>query len=223
LGVNIQRLLAEFLGTALLVATVVGSGIMATRLTGDIGLQLLINSLATIFILIVIITIFAQISGAQFNPVVTLVEYFSKRISALWAASYLVVQFLGAIFGVMTANLMFELPAISAATKLRSGSNLFLGEVIATAGLILIINLLMAQDKKKSIPTVVALWIGAGYFFTSSTSFANPAVTFARSLTDSFTGIKLDSVPAFIFAQLIGAALGMLAVKIFQSELSKHE
>jgi glycerol uptake facilitator-like aquaporin len=222
LGVNIQRLLAEFLGTALLVATVVGSGIMATSLTGDVGLQLLINSLATTFILIVIINLFAQISGAQFNPAVTLIEYFSKRVSAPWATGYLSVQFLGAIFGVMAANLMFELPAISAATKLRSGPNLFLGEVIATAGLIFIINLLMAQNKKNLIPTLVALWIGAGYFFTSSTSFANPAVTFARSLTDSFTGIKLESVPAFVVAQLVGAVIGMLVIKIFKFESSKH-
>jgi glycerol uptake facilitator-like aquaporin len=223
LGVTIQRLLAEFLGTALLVATVVGSGIMATKLTDDVGIQLLINSLATVFILIVIITVFAQISGAQFNPVVTIIEYFFKRITAIWAASYIAVQFLGAIFGVIAANFMFELSAISAATKLRSGSNLFIGEVIATAGLILIINLLIAQDKKKLIPTSVALWIGAGYFFTSSTSFANPAVTVARSLTDSFTGIKFESVANFIFGQLIGAAIGMLAVKFFQSESSRHE
>ena len=217
-GVNIKRLLAEFLGTLLLVATVVGSGIMATNLSADIGVQLIINSLATIFILIILITVFMEISGAHFNPVVTLVEVVKKQIKPSLAIQYITMQFLGGIFGTIFANLMFEQAAISAASRVRSGSNLLFSEVIATAGLILIINLLLHQGQKKLIPSLVGLWIGAGYFFTSSTSFANPAVTFARTFTDSFAGININSVLPFILAQLLGAAIGFLLIKLFISK-----
>lgn len=206
-----------------MVTTVVGSGKMATNLSGDVGIQLLINSIATAFVLFVIITMFAPISGAQFNPVVTITEFLNKRIEGKLATGYVLTQFIGAIMGVIAANLMFDQPAISAATKFRTGSNLFLSEIIATAGLILIINLMILQKKQNFIPGLVALWIGAGYFFTSSTSFANPAVTIARSLTDTFTGINFESVPPFIIAQLIGAVIGLLIAKILQPESRNHD
>lgn len=222
-GVIIKRLLAEFLGTLLLVATVVGSGIMATNLSADIGVQLIINSLATIFILIILITIFMEISGAHFNPVVTLVEVVKKQIKLSLAIQYITMQFLGGIFGSIFANLMFEQAAISTASKVRSGSHLLFSEVIATAGLILIINLLLYQGQKKLIPSLVGLWIGAGYFFTSSTSFANPAVTFARSLTDSFAGININSVIPFILAQFLGAAIGFLLIKLLISKKEEND
>lgn len=222
-GVIIKRLLAEFLGTLLLVATVVGSGIMATNLSDDIGVQLIINSLATIFILIILITVFMEISGAHFNPVVTLVEVVKKQIKPSLAIQYMAMQFLGGIFGTIFANLMFEQAAISAASKVRSGSHLLFSEVIATAGLILIINLLLYQGQKKLIPSLVGLWIGAGYFFTSSTSFANPAVTFARTFTDSFAGININSVLPFILAQLLGAAIGFLLIKLLISKKEEND
>ena len=205
-----KRLFAEFVGTATLVATVVGSGIMAANLSTDIGVELLINTIATVFVLYILITLFAPISGAHFNPLVSGIAYFRKDLSLSHAISFVIAQILGGSLGAVLANLMFQHPAIEPSQHLRSGGHLLLGEVVASAGLIFIIFLAIKQGIDKKIPRLVAAWIGAAYFFTSSTSFANPAVTIARSLTDSFSGIKLSSVPAFIAAQIVGAILGYL-------------
>ena len=214
---KINKLIAEFVGTSILAATVVGSGIMATSLTKDVAVQLLVVAIATVFILAVLIQMLAPISGAHFNPAVSLVDFLNKGISAKKLALYTVAQVFGGVIGVITANAMFELPGIQSSTLERSGGGLLLGEVVATAGLILVIQLVGAQKNGKYIPFAVAGWIGAAYFFTSSTSFANPAVTFARSLSDTFAGIELSSVPAFILAQLIGALVGLLLAKGLKS------
>lgn len=214
---KISKFIAEFVGTGILAATVVGSGIMATSLTKDVAVQLLIVAIATVFILAVLIQMLAPISGAHFNPAVSLVDFLNKGISAKKLALYTVAQVFGGVIGVITANAMFELPGIQSSTLERSGVGLLLGEVVATAGLILVIQLVGAQKNGKYIPFAVAGWIGAAYFFTSSTSFANPAVTFARSLSDTFAGIELSSVPAFILAQLIGALVGLLLAKGLKS------
>ena len=214
---KISKFIAEFVGTGILAATVVGSGIMATSLTKDVAVQLLVVAIATVFILAVLIQMLAPISGAHFNPAVSLVDFLNKGISAKKLALYTVAQVFGGVIGVITANAMFELPGIQSSTLERSGGGLLLGEVVATAGLILVIQLVGAQKNGKYIPFAVAGWIGAAYFFTSSTSFANPAVTFARSLSDTFAGIELSSVPAFILAQLIGALVGLLLAKGLKS------
>ena len=209
-----KKLLAEYLGTTLLVAIVVGSGIMATDLTKDVGLQLLINTIATVFGLGVLILILAPISGAHFNPVVTMVDLIQGKSSALQFIQYVFAQVLGAISGALLANAMFDRAIIETATKLRAGSNLYLAEVVATAGLILVINLLVVQKNLTVIPAAVAVWIGSAYFFTSSTSFANPAVTVGRTFSDSFAGIAPSSAPAFIAAQILGALIGLGLVKV---------
>ena len=209
-----KKVFAEFLGTALLVAIVVGSGIMATNLSQDVGVQLLINTISTVFGLYVLITILAPISGASFNPVVTLVDLIQNRTSPLTFIQYALAQSAGAITGAVLANAMFSLPLLETSTKVRSGSNLYIGEMVATAGLILIINLLIAQEKLTLIPAVVASWIGSAYFFTSSTSFANPAVTIGRAFSDSFAGIAPDCVLKFIAAQLLGALIGLGLTKM---------
>jgi glycerol uptake facilitator-like aquaporin len=208
-----KKLFAEFLGTAVLVATVVGSGIMATNLSPDLGIDLLINTVATVFVLYILITLLAPISGAHFNPLVSAIAYFRKELTAAQTIAFFIVQILGGSLGAIIANLMFEHPAIDPSQNVRDGANLLLGEVVASAGLIFIIFLAVKQGVDKKIPRLVAAWIGAAYFFTSSTSFANPAVTIARSLTDSFSGIKFSSVPAFIAAQIVGAALGYAGFK----------
>jgi glycerol uptake facilitator-like aquaporin len=209
-----KKLLAEYLGTTLLVAIVVGSGIMATDLTKDIGLQLLINTVATVFGLAVLILILAPISGAHFNPVVTLVDLIQGNSSLLQFIQYALAQVLGAISGALLANTMFDHAIIETATKVRTGSNLYLAELVATAGLILVINLLVNQKNLTVIPAAVAAWIGSAYFFTSSTSFANPAVTIGRTFSDSFAGIAPSSAPAFIAAQFLGALIGLGLVKV---------
>jgi glycerol uptake facilitator-like aquaporin len=209
-----KKLLVEYLGTTLLVAIVVGSGIMATDLTEDVGLQLLINTIATVFGLAVLILILAPISGAHFNPVVTFVDLVQRKSSVLQFIQYTIAQVLGAISGALLANAMFDHAIIDTATKVRTGSNLYLAELVATAGLILVINLLVIQKNLTVIPAAVAAWIGSAYFFTSSTSFANPAVTIGRTFSDSFAGIEPSSAPAFIAAQILGALIGLGLVKV---------
>jgi len=213
-----KKLTAEFLGSLLLAASVVGSGIMATTLTQDIAIQLFVNTITTVFMLFVIITLFSSISGAHFNPLVTIVELFYKRVTFQEAALFIVVQVMGTSAGVMIANLMFDKPAIEQSTFTRSGSYLFLAEVVATAGLILSILLLVHQNKGSMSAVVVPAWIGAAYVFTSSTSFANPAITFARSLSESFAGISIKSVPMFIVAQCLGAVLGVLSAALLTTD-----
>ena len=209
-----KKIFAEFLGTALLVAIVIGSGIMATNLSQEIGVELLINTVSTVFGLYVLIQILAPISGANFNPIVTMIDLIQNRITLVGFIQYAVAQILGAITGAALANSMYSHPLFETATKVRSGGNLYIGEIIATAGLIVIINLMIFQEKQSLIPVVVASWIGSAYFFTSSTSFANPAVTIGRAFSDSFAGIAPGCVTKFIAAQILGALLGLGLTKV---------
>ncbi|WP_238005564.1 MIP/aquaporin family protein [Dactylosporangium sp. AC04546] len=208
-----RRLLAEFIGTAMLVTAVVGSGVMATRLTDDIGLQLLENSVATAFALGALILTFGPVSGAHFNPVVSAADWFLGRRTGTGLpgrdlAGYVAAQVAGAIGGSVLANLMFKLPAVDFATKDRTGSDLWLGEIVATAGLLLLIFALTRSGRAAVAPAAVGAYIGAAYWFTSSTSFANPAVTIGRAFSDTFAGIAPGSVPGFVAAQLAGLVIG---------------
>jgi glycerol uptake facilitator-like aquaporin len=205
-----RKFIAEFLGTCTLVAVVVGSGTMATNLSADRGVDLLINTLSTVLALGILILVLSPISGAHFNPAVTLSELVQKRMRFDEASFFIVAQFSGGVVGAILANLMFKNPAIFQSHHVRSGANLWLGEVVATAGLLLLIQILRGQNKLALAPVVLAGWIGSAYFFTSSTSFANPAVTLARGFTDTFSGIALKSVAGFVLAQLVGALLGTL-------------
>lgn len=208
-AMKLRRVGSEVLGSAVLVMTVIGSGEMAENLSPDTGIQLLANSLSTAAILYLLITLLADISGAHFNPLVTLVLAYKREMSIAETVRFIIAQFIGALIGAGLANLVFDLPVFTASTKVRSGGHLFLSEIIATAGLIFIIFVALDQKRDKKIPTLVACWIGAAYFFTSSTSFANPAVTFARGWSDTFAGIAPRSIAPFIAAQLIGAVLGL--------------
>jgi glycerol uptake facilitator-like aquaporin len=207
---NIRKAGAELLGSAILVMTVIGSGKMAQNLSTDTAVQLLLNSLATAAILYLLITLLGEISGAHFNPLVTLIVAYKREISLGQTLQFIFAQFLGALTGAGLANILFELPIFTASTNVRSGNHLLLSEIIATAGLIFTIFIAIDQKREKKIPALVACWIGGAYFFTSSTSFANPAVTFARGWSDTFAGIAPESIAPFIAAQLIGAVLGLL-------------
>lgn len=209
----LSRALAEFIGTALLVTVVVGSGIMGDNLSPDSGVALLINAISTVFALALLIFTIGPVSGAHFNPVVSLVQLFSRAQRFGETLSYTIAQVAGAIIGAVLANLMFDLPAIQISTHARDTTGMLLGEVIATAGLIAVIGILSAREQGKCIPVAVAAWIGSAYFFTSSTSFANPAVTVGRIFTDTFAGIDPASVLPYIGAQLVGAAIGVGIVK----------
>jgi len=210
----IKKLAGEYLGTALLVSIVIGSGIMATELSHDVGVQLLINTISTVFGLAVLIQILGPISGANFNPVVTLIDLIQKRTNVATFIQFSIAQTAGAITGAILANAMFSHSLIEISTKTRSGGNQYLGEIVATAGLILIINVLIHQEKTALIPVIVASWIGSAYFFTSSTSFANPAVTVGRIFSDSFAGIAPGCVAKFIAAQILGALIGLGLTKV---------
>jgi arsenate reductase len=216
-----RRLLAEYLGTALLVTAVVGSGIMAARLSpSDIGVQLLENSIATMLALAVLILILGPVSGAHFNPVVTIADWWTHRRRQTTAlgevAGYVAAQVSGAISGAVLANVMFGLRAVSWSTTVRATPHLWIGETIATAGLILLIFALVRTGRTQYAPAAVGAYIGAAYWFTSSTSFANPAVTIARAFTDTFAGISPASLPGFIAFQILGAAIGLgLAVVLY--------
>jgi len=190
---------------------------MATNMSSDRGVELLINTISTVLALGILILILGPVSGAHFNPAVTLSEWAQKRLTAVSTIGYLTAQFSGGIAGVALANLMFKNPAIFQSHHVRTGLNIWLGEVVATAGLLFLIQMLRGQGKLSLAPVVLAGWIGSAYFFTSSTSFANPAVTLARGFTNTFSGIALRSVPLFVLAQLIGATFGVLTAKIFQS------
>jgi glycerol uptake facilitator-like aquaporin len=213
-----KSFLSEFLGTLTLVAIVVGSGIMATNLSQDVGVQLLINTISTVFGLGVLIQVLGPISGANFNPVVTMIDLIQKRTNFLTFIQYTIAQTAGAVTGAILANAMFSHPLIEISTKARSGGNQYLGEIVATAGLILIINLMIHQEKMNLIPVIVASWIGSAYFFTSSTSFANPAVTIGRIFSDSFAGIAPGCVTKFIAAQILGALIGLGLAKLLTNE-----
>lgn len=203
-----RRLVAEALGTALLIVAVIGSGIMASRLSPtDVGLQLLENAAATAGALIGLILMFGAVSGAHFNPVVTLVDRLLGTISTRDAWLYAVAQTIGGCIGTVIANLMFSLPAVQLSTHARSSGALWLSEVVATIGLLLVIHGCVRTGRAAAVPFAVGVWIGGAYWFTSSTSFANPAVTIARMLSDTFAGIKPSSVPMFVLMQLVGAIL----------------
>lgn len=199
-----RRLVAEALGSALLVATVVGSGIMAAALTTDGAMALLGNTLPTGAILVVLITVLAPISGAHFNPAVTLVFTLRRELPVSLALAYILAQCAGAIAGTMLAHAMFELPLLQFSAHARTGAGQWLAESVATFGLVAVI-LGGIRANANAVPWLVGLYITAAYWFTASTSFANPAVTLARALTDSFSGISPADAPGFILAQLIGA------------------
>ncbi|MFF7677451.1 aquaporin [Actinacidiphila glaucinigra] len=214
-----RRVAAEFVGTAALVAVVVGSGIQATELSRDVGVQLLANSLATVFGLGVLIALLGPVSGAHFNPVVTLAAWWTGRVtgdgpSSREVAAYVPAQVAGAVGGAVLADAMFAEPLVAWSAHDRSAGHLWLGEVVATAGLILLVLGLGRTGRQRIGPVAVASYIGAAYWFTSSTSFANPAVTIGRTFSDTFAGIAPASVAPFVVAQFIGAALGLGLVAV---------
>lgn len=208
-----RRALAEFCGTAFLVAVVVGSGIAAERLSpGDVGLQLFENAAATAAGLVALILAFGPVSGAHFNPVVSLVDWWFGGLSRREVPAYLAAQIAGGVTGAVAANLMYDLAAVDWSDKARSGGGLWLGEVIATIGLVMVIFGVVRSGRTTAAPFAVGAYIGAAYFFTSSTSFANPAVTIGRAFTDTFAGIEPSSVAAFVGFQLVGGVLAVVLV-----------
>jgi arsenate reductase len=215
-----RRVLAETVGTAALTGTVVGSGIAAARLSPeDAGLQLLENTLATVFVLGAAILVLGPVSGAHLNPVVSLADWWLGRVGRTGLglrelAGYTVGQVAGAIAGTVLANLMYSLPAVSWSTKARAAPQLWLGELVATAGLLLVVFAVVRTQRPSAAPIAVGAWIGAAYWFTSSTSFANPAVTIGRAFSDTFAGIAPASVPAFVLAQLLATVLGVALVAL---------
>ncbi|MFN8073933.1 MAG: aquaporin [Kineosporiaceae bacterium] len=221
-----RRLLAEAVGTALLVSVVVGSGIAAARLSPqDVGLQLLENSVATALALVVLILLMGPVSGAHFNPVVSALDWALSRrggagLSGGELGLYVAVQAVGAIGGAMLANAMFGLAPVQVSGHARVGGHLLLGEVVATGGLVALVVALARSRRGSLAAPLVACWIGSAYWFTSSTSFANPAVTLGRVFSDTFAGIAPGSVPAFVLAQVAGAALGLgLAVALYPAAM----
>jgi glycerol uptake facilitator-like aquaporin len=204
-----RRLAAEALGTGILVATVVGSGIMAETLTKDVALALLCNTLPTGAILVVLITVLGPISGAHFNPAVTLVFAGKRELPVNEAALYVIVQIAGGAIGTMAAHLMFAYPLIDLSMKARTGGAQWFAEAVAAFGLIITI-LAGIRFQRAAVPSLVGLYITAAYWFTASTSFANPAVAIARSLTNTFSGIRPVDLPGFILAEICGAIAGML-------------
>jgi len=218
-----RRCVAEGLGTALLLIAVVGSGIAATRLSpGDTGLQLLENALATAAALVAVILAVGAVSGAHLNPIITLADLVFGGIDRRDASGYVAAQVLGAAAGAMVANLMFDLPAVELSGRVRDGSGLILGEAVATFGLVLVVFGVSRAGRATLAPFAVAAYIAGAYFFTSSTSFANPAVTTARMLTDTFTGIAPGSVPAFLGAQLVGGAAALVTVRFLYPDAREH-
>ena len=217
-----RRALAEFLGTASLVLAVVGSGIAAQRLSpGDVGLQLLENAVATAAALVAIILAVGPVSGAHLNPVVTLADRVFGGIASRDAGVYIGAQLTGGVLGTIVANTMYSRPAVELSGTARSSGGLWLGEVVATFGLLLVIFAVARSGRSSVAPFAVAAYIGGAYFATSSTSFANPAVTTARSLTDTFSGIAWTSVPLFVVAQVVGAGLAVLAVHALYPDVAQ--
>lgn len=206
-----QALVAESLGSMLLAATVIGSGIMAERLAGgNLAVALLANTAATVAVLATLIALLGPISGAHFNPAVSIVESLRGKLTVQRTIAYVIVQIAGCCVGALLAHAMFELPLIQASLHMRSGPAQWLSEAVATAGLILVV---MGSAGPNEAAWRVSAWIGAAYWFTASTSFANPAITIARSLSDTFAGIAPAYVPAFIASQLGGATAGLLLAK----------
>lgn len=209
-----RRAATEFVGSALLSTIVIGSGIAATQLTDDVGVQLLINAVATVLGLFVLITVFAPVSGAHLNPLVTVADVAYGFRSVRDILPYITAQISGCIAGALLANLTFDLPAVSISTTDRVTPGHLIGEVVATAGLILVIFALVRSRRLELASIAVAAFIGSAYFFTSSTSFANPAITIGRIFSDTFAGIAPWSALAFIAAQIVGAALGWTLARV---------
>ena len=216
----LKTVFAEFFGTFMLVTVVVGSGIMGTLMSPDDGIALIINTISTIFALWLLIVLLGPISGAHLNPVVSLIMFARGSLNLKSLLAYIPNQIAGAILGAITANAMFGTSFPQVSNNYREGFGILLGEVIATAGLLLVILLLNDSGKAQLIPVAVAAWIGSAYFFTSSTSFANPAVTIGRIFTDTFSGIAVASAGPFILAQLLGGFVGLalfLALRVSKS------
>jgi glycerol uptake facilitator-like aquaporin len=219
-----RRLVAELLGSAFLSAVVIGSGIAAASLTpGDVGLELLENAAATAAGLFAIILMFGPVSGGHFNPVVSFADAAFGGLSWRDAAAYLPAQVAGCAGGAVLANLMFSQPAVSLSTKHRATPAHFLAEIIATLGLLLVIFALARTGRARSAPAAVGAYIGAAYFFTSSTSFANPAITIGRMFSDTFAGIAPSSAPAFIVAQVAGGALAVAVIRMLYPGVTHEE
>lgn len=215
---NYRALLSEYFGTTVLVATVIGSGIMGTNLSDDTLLVLLVNALATVFVLGILILTLGPVSGAHFNPLVTIALALTKQFPAKQIFPFVFVQVLGAIFGSVIANSMFSQAVFQISTKQRFEFGTGLGELVATFLLLFVILSLLRTDRSKLIALAVPAVIGAGYFFTSSTSFANPAVTIGRVFSDSFAGIAPESVAAFVAFQVVGAALALGLTQLLYSK-----
>ncbi|MGD9750056.1 MAG: MIP/aquaporin family protein [Acidimicrobiia bacterium] len=218
-----RKVVAEAMGTALLVAIVIGSGIYAERLSTDVGVQLLENSIATGAGLVALILAFGPVSGAHFNPVVTLADRLLGGISTRDALAYVPAQIVGGCVGAVAANVMFELDPVNISGHARSSGALWFSEVIATMGLLLVILGVVRSGKGHTAPFAVGGYIAAAYWFTSSTSFANPAVTIARTLSDTFAGIKPSSVPAYLVAQVVGAAIAVALGRFLHPTLDADE
>lgn len=214
-GVDLsRRLVAEALGPAMLTVAVIGSGIMASRLSpDDAGLQLLENAAATAAALIGLILIFGTVSGGHLNPIVTLVDRATGDITSRDATGYVTAQLAGGSVGAIIANLMFELPPVNTSDRDRSSPALWLSEIVATAGLLLVIHGCVRSGRANHVAFAVGLWIGGAYWFTSSTSFANPALTIARTLSDSFAGIAPSSAPMFIVMQITGGTIALILIR----------
>ncbi len=219
-----RRLVAELLGSAFLAAIVIGSGIAAQQLSpGNLGLELFENAAATAAGLYAIILMFGPVSGAHFNPVVSFVDAVFGGVSWRTATAYLPVQVAGCIGGAVTANLMFSKAAISISTHNRASPAHFLSEIVATLGLILVIFSLARSGRSRSAPAAIGAYIGAAYFFTSSTSFANPAITIGRMFSNSFAGISPASAPSFIAAQIVGGVLAVVVIKVLYPDITSAE
>ncbi len=219
-----RKALAEGVGTGFLVAGVVGSGIFAVRLSpDDVGIQLLENSTATAGILVALILAFGSVSGAHFNPVVTIVDRLLGGMDTRTAAAYVGAQVVGGALGTVIANLMFELPAVELSTRERATGGEWLGEVVATFGLLVVILGVVRSGRSSTAPFAVAGYIAAAYWFTSSTSFANPAVTIARTLSDTFAGIEPASAPLFVVAQLVGGGLALAFARAVFPDLTASD
>jgi glycerol uptake facilitator-like aquaporin len=217
-----RRFLAEGLGSLLLAATVIGSGIMAEQLAvGNAAVALLANTAATVAILAVLIALLGPVSGGHFNPAVSVVQGCRRMLPWQEVGAYIVVQVLGCCIGVLLAHAMFSMPFVQPSFHARTGAGQWLGEAVATCGLILVV---LGHREPRDAPWMVAGWIGAAYWFTSSTSFANPAITLARSLSNTFAGIRPVDVPMFVLAQFAGALLALLVARaLFGSRARKHD
>jgi len=208
----LRRAFAELLGSLLLAATVIGSGIMAERLAGgNVAVALLANTAATVAVLATLIALLGPISGAHFNPAVSLISLLRRERTLADTLTYVVAQIIGCCLGALLAHGMFDLPLIQSSLRARTGMSQWLAEFVATFGLILIV---LGHRRREEAPWMVAAWIGAAYWFTSSTSFANPAITVARSLSDTFSGIRPADAPAFIVAQIVGALLALVIATV---------